>query len=411
MSGWNAPDKPTHLKKCSEFHDPNCGQPLTDGCCPVIPCSYCLTWSVYGEDDVFGVADRSGSEWTGTIAGAVFAGYWARDPYTDECQFVVTLDGEEVYRKSCSEGQSCRDSSDEVETVIGYDAGTLRWDKRLHRPLEYVTDYDTKCRRRFCGDCECTCQCLCVVITDEYTGNEIARGEICDTAYPCDGPVWEGTVSGTRDGEPVDFDLSLALQEGDCSIVVSEGGYEVGTMSTTGCTDLTGTMLLDADTRLTVTCKVCDCTPTVYCPCCPGWNEQYSGIIHWSSTPATSTDCEGSLEEIDGDFTCVGEGADTEIRPSSSYDFFVRVVCDPDTAEWKLQYRSPTSGGPPFNLAAASTVWADATDVVFECPDCANAIDGVAYGSVSGTGHAACDSSGGELEFDVAISGVIEIGC
>jgi hypothetical protein len=247
---------------------------------------------------------------------------------------------------------------------------------------------------------------LCVEITDGYTSTVIARGEICDTAYDCDGPLWQGTVG--------EYELSLALGRdsyGECVIAATVDGVEQDDVAADGCSDMSATITLSDGTIIAVVCKVCDCAEVSVCPCCPEWAQLYSGIIYWSSTPATNTDCEGGLEEIAGDFGCDGDASDTEIRPASPYDFFVRLTCDPETKQWKLQYRSPTSGGLPYNTAGASDVWADATDVTVDCPDCAEAVDGVAYGSISGTGHAACETSGGDIEFDVAISGIIEIVC
>ena len=144
---------PTHLKKCSERMSNSCDPAETDGCCGVIACLYCLEWQVYGEAIQYGTATFSGSAWTGTIAGATFVGYWERNYDTDECEFVVTLDGEEFYRKSCYQGQSCRDSSDSAEATIGYDEGTLTWTKQEKRPLKYVDDPDTYCKTWFCDDC------------------------------------------------------------------------------------------------------------------------------------------------------------------------------------------------------------------------------------------------------------------
>lgn len=258
--GWQTPDKLTKLLKCAEFHD-DCGQPATDGCCAVIPCTYCLTWEAYGSSPEYAPALFSGSGWSGTIAGAVFIGFWERNYQSGECEFVVTIDDLEVYRKSCYEGQSCRDSSDEVETTIGYDSGTLRWDRLEPRPLEYVIDYETGCRRHFCGTCECSCDCLCVTITDGYDSS-VVTGEICDTSYPCDGPVWVGTIG--------DYELSLALGRdgyGECSITATVNGEEQSPVSAGGCGAMSATITLSDDTVIRVWCKLCDCSGAGAVPC------------------------------------------------------------------------------------------------------------------------------------------------
>lgn len=255
------PQATTKLKKCSEFVSPACDPIPTDGCCAVIPCSYCLTWAVYGETDQKAVASFDTDGWYGTISATAFRGYWERNYDTDECEFVVTLDAVEVYRKSCYEGQSCRDSSDSTDATIGYDTGTLTWTKIEPRPLEYVTDYETNCRKHFCGSCECSCDCLCVTITDSY-GDTLATGEICDTAYPCDGPVWAGTVG--------DYGLSLALGEdsyGECMITPTINGVEQASVSANGCGTMSAVIELDDGNTITVACKVCDCSITEPVPC------------------------------------------------------------------------------------------------------------------------------------------------
>ena len=60
-------------------------------------------------------------------------------PQTGECEFVVTFDGEEVYRATCYEGASCRNPAGEVSASIGYDEGTLRWSVYDPRELALIT--------------------------------------------------------------------------------------------------------------------------------------------------------------------------------------------------------------------------------------------------------------------------------
>jgi hypothetical protein len=255
------PDVPTRLKKCSEHIGDDC----TD-CCSVTPCAYCLELEIYGEDIVYGHAPESDKHWTGTVGGYSFDAYWERNYETDECEFVVELDGEEVYRKSCYEGQSCRDSSDEVEVTVGYppEDATLRWIKHEPLPLEHVTDDETGCKTTFCDDCECSCECLCVTITNGY-GCDTISGEICNVSYPCDGPVWEGTVG--------DYDLSIALgrdEYGECIITPSVDGVELDSVAAPGCGDMEATFLLEDGTLISVTCKKCISCDTDDCVtgCC-----------------------------------------------------------------------------------------------------------------------------------------------
>lgn len=261
---WRQPEN--RLKKCSERRSDSCTDE-TDGCCAVIACTYCLQWDVYGNDPVYGTADFAADGWYGTIAGAQFVGYWQRNYDTGECEFIVTLDGEEVYRKSCYEGQSCRDSSDSAEATIDYEAGTLTWTRLEPRPLPYVVDDETGCRTWFCGDCECTCKCMCVTITDGYT-SEACSGEICDTSYSdCDDPVWTGTIAcaGT------DYELSIALGRdsyGDCILRPTVNGVEQDAITVDVCTAINATITLDDGTTIDIECKTCDCGGGGCVGCC-----------------------------------------------------------------------------------------------------------------------------------------------
>lgn len=253
------PQSPTRLRKCDEFRVGSCNEP-TDGCCAVVSCRYCLTFE--GTYSYTGTATFSDNGWQGTIAGSTFFAYWERNAYTGECEFIVTIDGYEVYRKSCYEGQSCRDSSDSVYVTIGDESGVLAWSRHTLRPLEYVIDSDTGCRTWFCGTCECVCACLCVTVT-EFEGTT-TRGEICDTSYPCDAPLWIGVVGG--------FDLEISLGRdsyGNC-VLTGMSNYEtLEEIPVGGCTAIDVTFTLYDGTTIHVFCKVCDCEPDTACiGCC-----------------------------------------------------------------------------------------------------------------------------------------------
>lgn len=280
------PQASTHLKKCSEFVSPACDPVATDGCCAVIPCSYCLTWAPYGGTTVYAVATFAVDGWYGTIAGVEFRGYWEVGYETGECEFVVTLDGVEIYRLDCYGGQSCRDSSDSAAVTIGYDDGTLTWTKIEPRPLEYVTDPDTNCRTHFCGTCECSCDCLCVTVISE--SGISTSGEICDVSYPCDGPVWEGTVGGLV--------LSLALGRdvyGECIITATVDGVEQDPVYVSGCENMSATIYPYGVSQIYVTCKVCGCDGAVVYPCeC----REDTGTVTFKGFVTTSS---GSPCEID----------------------------------------------------------------------------------------------------------------
>ena len=121
------PQSPSKLTKCSERRTDSCDPTETDGCCGVIPCTYCLTWEPYGAATEYGTATFATSSWTGTIAGADFVAFWEVGYASGVCEFVVELDGVEIFREPCYGSITCRDSSGSAEATIGYDSGTLTW--------------------------------------------------------------------------------------------------------------------------------------------------------------------------------------------------------------------------------------------------------------------------------------------
>ena len=271
-AGYYRPGKDTSLKKCSERRSNDCDSAETDGCCAVIPCTYCIEWNPDAGATQNATADFGTNGWSATIAGVTWFGYWDRNYITDECEFVVLFDGEEVYRKSCYEGQNCRDSSDNVRVNLQYFDGVLTWSKYEPRPLEHTLDDDTNCSTYFCDECECSCECLCVKITEPDTTETV--GEICDTAYDCDAPLWAGYV-GT-------FNLSVVLGRdiyGRCIITATVDGIEQEPVLFPGCADGVATITLADTTTIALTCRKCDCEDPASCPCCPGWPETASGSI------------------------------------------------------------------------------------------------------------------------------------
>jgi len=258
------PGVPTALKKCSERISNSCSDE-TDGCCGVVACTYCLEWHPEEGEIQYGVGEDFGTYWSGSIAGATWVGRWERNYETDECEFVVTLDDEEIYRKSCDDGQSCRDSSDEASAEIGYEAGTVHWIKFLSRPLQYRDDEETFCKVHFCDDCECSCEELCVAVSevlpygygyDDFT--DTYDGEIANTAEPCDPPVWEGTVGS--------FDLSLALghdEYGNCIITPAVNDIEREPVLAPGCSEMQAVIELEDGSTIRVRCKKCHCPSTI----------------------------------------------------------------------------------------------------------------------------------------------------
>ncbi len=255
------PGSPTALKKCSERRSNDCDPTETDRCCAVIPCAYCLEWNPEEGETVYAYADFATNGWTATIAGAAWFGSWQRNYDTDECEFVVTLDDVEIYRKPCYEGQSCRDSSDSTAATIGEVSGIITWTRYEPRPLEYIQDPDTNCTTYFCDECECSCECLCVTISEFISEGvyETHTGEICDVAYSCDPPLWAGTVG------PLELSLALGRDEyGRCVIIATVDDQEQAPVLFPGCADAAEVTITLADTStITVRCKQCDCAEAI----------------------------------------------------------------------------------------------------------------------------------------------------
>lgn len=398
-SWWKAPAN--RLKPCSEFLTEACEITPHDGCCSAAPCKMCLEWDEYGQATQFGSADFVTSSWTGTVGGHAFNSYWQRNYATDECEYIVTLGGEEVYRATCYEGASCRDPQGEVEVSTAYFEGTLRWQKYEPLELQLTPDPDTGCRDFFCGTCRCSCECVCVTITE--SDGTTSSGELCNISYECDAPVWAGSVGY--------YELSIALgrdQYGECIITLTVDGEEQEPVAAPGCASMTATVTLYDGTTIEVRCKQCLCEQFDDCPCCPGWRQTASASVEYTTIPETS-DC-GSFSPtvVTGDFSCddTEDPEGTVLRLDSTY-LNARVFCQNNgdgTYQWKAQYRSAISGGtfePPI-----SDTWADAEDFDFICPTCNDPI-----GEFSFIAYMACETSGGVVSYPVLVQGIVTIGC
>jgi len=293
---------PTRLKPCQERMIETCDAVPADQCCGVIPCTLCLEWETYADGISYGSAVFSDSSWTGTVGGASFTAYWERNAY-DVCEFVVLLDGDEVYRADCDNGASCRNPTGEAEAIVNYESGTVRWSVYEPLELQLIDDPETGCRDFFCDDCRCTCDELCVDVSEVvYTDfRDTYSGTLSNTAYPCDPPVWEGTVGN--------FELSLALgrdEYGQCIITPMVNGYEQSSVSAPGCSSMTATITLDDGSTITVRCKTCDCAETVEnCICDRPLGQELTLLFASANAPATIhsvTLTYGSISE--SDITC-----------------------------------------------------------------------------------------------------------
>lgn len=256
------------LRKCAERRTDDC-----EGCCSVVPCTYCLTLDLYGHNLAIGTATFSDGYWIGSVGGQSLLAYWEHNYTSGECEFVVRLNDAEVFRADCYV-VSCRDASNSTDVTVGDDAGTLTWSKLEPRPLPYVID-EHGCRTWFCSDCECTCECLCATIIklgatiDDFSGQ--CKGELCDLRYDdCGGPVWTGTIN--CGGEPHDLRITLARDEytGGCLLLLNANGVDYDPVPVTGCQSLAASWQIDAYTTLEVVCKTCDCpVDLIGTPCCP----------------------------------------------------------------------------------------------------------------------------------------------
>jgi hypothetical protein len=156
--------------------------------------------------------------------------------------------------------------------------------------------------------------------------------------------------------------------------------------------------------------KKCCCPGS--CPCCPGWPQTASASIHWTTSVEVSNDCQSapSILEVTSDFGCTGtEDALGTLLREEATSLYVRVFCVAATNTWKVQYRSATTGGgfdPP-----ASTTFIDAPDVTFVCPDCADAVDGIATGTIDFIAVMACETSGGVVEYNILVHADVEVVC
>lgn len=390
------------LQKCSERVSNSCTDE-TDGCCAVIPCAYCLTWDPYSYDPEYALAEFAINEWIGTIAGVPWRAYWQRNYETGECEFHVEVDGNEVFLGTCYD-KSCRDSSGSVSTTIRGIDGELTWERYEHRPLAYRKDYDSGCTVHFCGDCECTCQCLCVTIASET--ETLATGELCDTSYACDAPVWAGTL-GT-------YDISIELDHDEydrCILRVSVDGVEYDPVLAPGCTEITAVVNLPDSKTLTAVCRICNCNQDCPCPCCPDCWRRIAGSVGGILVAVAGeggTDCgkppgEGADIEQEISFDCIDDGTGSNQYPVlASLSMTVRLYCDADQDSWKVQYKSD----------ATDQAWADADDVVFECPACEGVESGgMTTSTITFVAYDKCSTSGGDIIFPFTITITVTVEC
>lgn len=346
---------PTRLKHCSEFMVEACDEVPADGCCGVLPCKLCLEFEVYGEESQAGSADFADNMWTGTVAGATFVSYWERNEY-GVCEYIVEIDGEEVYREHCGNGASCRDPSGSISITIGYDEGILTWSKYEPRELKPITDPDTGCTTFFCGNCRCSCRTMCIDVSEvlpygygEDDSTDTYSGELPDVSTDdCDPPVWEGTVGSYF------FSLTLGRDDyGNCILTPIIDDVELEPVAVTGCKDMTATFELEDGSAFTVRCKQCNCA-TVIGDCICGRPLGPTLRLLWSSANGTHGDAPREFPLTYGMTTAPG------------------IVCDPHPIGGPFPaYTGSASGAFPIPMGGTRS---DTLYVMMVCcigcPDC-----------------------------------------
>jgi hypothetical protein len=227
-------------------------------------------------------------------------------PEVTQCEYVVELDGEEVYRATCYEGASCRDPQGEVAVLTAYLDGTLRWSRYEPRELPLVDDPDTGCRDHFCGGCRCSCRALCIDVSEViYTDfTDTYSGEIQDVSYSdCEAPVWSGTVGN--------FDITLTLgrdEYGNCIVTPSVNGTEYDPVAADGCVEMSGSIELNDGSTISFRCKQCECpeVPVGNCICGRPMGETLTLLFASANAPATIHEITLNYEQVtEPDITCL----------------------------------------------------------------------------------------------------------
>lgn len=263
------------FRKCDEFHTAPCDPEPTDTCCAVVSCVYCLTWT-YGGEIKNGVAKFVVNSWVGVVDNRSFVAYWERNPYTNECEFVVTLDEVEIARLGCYD-VSCRESDYGVEVILeDASTATLEWNRHEFHTIPYAKT-EEGCTDFFCGNCECTCFEMCVkikaVINDDQDVFFLeGEGDIPLISYPCDAPEWAGVVHTTLSALEEDIDVNVYLYRdpynGDCMIAGTARGQELEPKRVIDCKIASGTWRLYDGSIVQVKCKICDCKSQACEFCC-----------------------------------------------------------------------------------------------------------------------------------------------
>ena len=250
-----------NFAKCDVKKIDNC----PDSCCAIIPCRLCLHITTYTEE-FWGLATYrpDDDDWYGFVNDREFLAKWERN-YYGQCEFIVLLDDVEVFREPICEAGYGGVKCDQPEGSVDIDeVGLLEWTVQEMRPLPYVVDPETGCMIHFCAVCECAPKSLCVLVT-KPGGN--CEGVLEDTSYPCDGPVWQGSIPCTPSAVDMTLSLTRDPYTDDCLL---GGTYDGETLEdkVVGCSGIGTSWTLDGDITVTVSPKYCDCDEVIFLDCC-----------------------------------------------------------------------------------------------------------------------------------------------
>ena len=153
----------------------------------------------------------------------------------------------------------------------------------------------------------------------------------------------------------------------------------------------------------------CGCGCGDRCKCCPGWPLERSAQIHFTSTEQAVNDCTPIVQiwEFSDIFSCTGNEF-YPIYDATNFALFVRVICDETTNTWKIEYKSYATGMVGVDPLTGS--WVEVA-YDFVCPDCDDAVDGIATGTFDFVAVNGCETSGGLVTFNVLVHADVEVQC
>lgn len=357
---------PTECPEADTTHE-------TKNCCALIPCCLCISL-VYEYDglEYFAEAcwDTDFNEYRGTIelGGGLefdFTFSWDRDEYTDECQHVVTFDGEEVLRIDHCE---CENISGSVETRVGL----LTWDRQVRHLRRH---WDKGCETS-CPKCRCVADTLCV--TWNKQGDDCPQPcleSIITLEWDCVdrfGPVvFEPDCCGDED--PVSVAIKLAEDEYENCVwqLIVDGAVKDEILNDDGgdCKnpELSFDYIDEDGCEVTVTTngRECGCPPALRQICCCPDRDEVPEKLYVQLFDRSECACvDEQVIELDLQYFCTlpnetgagatweGQGAfciagaydDGETFHECQIRIFVECIPSP-TCAWQLNWCTGSSDG------------------------------------------------------------------